>query len=242
MSKFLSEKKKMLPGKFIMIEGLDGSGKGVAADSLKEYFKDKKIIDLREYWKENEGFPDISEYDIIISAEPTFTGIGKHIREKLIKNGTTHSSKEIAEAYSNDRLELYKKIIIPALEQGKIIIQERGVITSLAYQPMMGESYTLEEIKQLEGNKFCLEHSPNLLVITTVKPEVVIERLNSREKRDDAIFEKIEFQKKVEKIYESDWLKKIFEDKGSKVVYLDTNPPKTVEDTKKKIIELFKEI
>ncbi len=233
-----------MKGKFVMIDGLDGSGKGVAVDALKEstLSKGKKVIDLREFWKKQEGFPDISDYDVIISAEPTFTNIGKNIRERLIRKGTTHSAKEIAEAYSNDRLELYQKIILPALEQGKIIIQERGVVTSLVYQPLMKNGYILEKIKNLEGNKFCMEHAPDLLVIIVVKPEVVIERLKERGKKDNAIFEKLEFQKRIEKIYESEWLKQEFEARGSKVVYLDTNPPKTVEDTKKKIIELFEEL
>jgi len=231
-----------MKGKFVMIDGLDGSGKGVAVNALKEYVLSKgmKVLDLREYWKENKGFPDISEFDVIISAEPTFTNIGKKIREEMIKNGSSYTPKEIAEAYSNDRLELYKKIIIPALESGKWVFQERGVISSIVYQPLMDDNgVDLNFVLNLEGNKFCLEHAPDLLVITVVKPEVVIERLEKREKQDNAMFEKLEFQKKLEKVYESEWLKEIFETKGSNVVYLDTNPPKTVEDTKNKIIELF---
>jgi thymidylate kinase len=115
------------------------------------------------------------------------------------------------------------------------------VITSIVYQPLMENSYTLEEIKGLEGNKFCLNNAPDLLIITIVNPEVVIERLKTRKKEDDAIFEQLEFQKKVKSIYESSWLKQLFEEKGSKVVFLDTNPPKTVEDTKNKAIKILKE-
>lgn len=227
-----------------MVDGLDGSGKGVAVTALREWAVSKgmKVLDLREYWKNNEGFPNIDEYDAIVSAEPTFTGTGKKIREKLIKNGSTATEKEISEAFSEDRLELYKKIIIPALNAGKHVFQERGVISSLVYQPLRENNYSLEEIKNLEGNKFCLEHSPDLLVITIVDPEVVIERLGKREKADDAIYEKLDFQKKIKEIYESKWLKSLFESKGSKVVYLDTNPPKTVEDTKKRIVEIFEGI
>ena len=228
-----------------MIDGLDGSGKGVAVNALKEHAlsKGKKVIDLREYWKEHEGFPDILDYDVIISAEPTFTNIGKKIREEMIKNDSNYPVQDIAKAYSEDRLELYKKIILPALESGKWIFQERGVISSIVYQPLMGDKgIDLNFVLNLEGNKFCLEHAPDLLVIMVVKPEVVIERLKDREKKDDAMFEKLEFQKKIEKVYESEWLKQEFESRGSKVVYLDTNPPKTVEDTKKKIIELFEEL
>ena len=233
-----------MKGKFVMIDGLDGSGKGVAIDSLKESALSKglKVLDLREYWKTQEGFPNISEYDVIVSAEPTFTNIGKKIREEMIKNGSGYSAEEITKAYSDDRYELYKKIIIPAIESGKTVFQERGVITSLAYQPLMKNSYTIDEIIDLEGNKFCLEHAPDLLVITVVNPEVVIDRLSKREKQDDAMFEKLEFQKRLEKVYESKWLKELFELKGSKVVYLDTNPPKTVNDTKEKIIELFRDL
>ncbi|MBN2112101.1 hypothetical protein JW707_03295 [Candidatus Woesearchaeota archaeon] len=231
-------------GKLVMVDGLDGAGKGVAVNALREWAESKgmKVLDLREYWKENEGFPDVSGYDAVVSAEPTFTGVGKKIREKLIKNGSAHSGKEVADAFSQDRKELYEKVIIPALKKGKYVFQERGVITSLVYQPLMENSYTLEEIKNLEGNKFCLEHAPDLLVIVLCKPEVVIERTAAREKQDDAVFEKVEFQKKIKKIYESKWLKELFESKGSKVVYLDTNPPSTPEDTKKKIMEIFKEL
>ena len=95
-----------------MIDGLDGSGKGVAVTALKEWAisKELKVLDLREYWKNNEGFPNIDSYSVIISAEPTFTGTGKKIREEMIKNGSKDSSKEIAEAFSEQRKELYEKI------------------------------------------------------------------------------------------------------------------------------------
>ena len=228
-----------------MVDGLDGAGKGVAVNALREWAESKemKILDLRDYWKSNEGFPDVSEYDVIVSAEPTFTGTGKKIREKLIKNGTESSVKEIAEAFSQDRKELYEKLIIPALEKGKYVFQERGVVTSIVFQPTMGDSEVdVDYIKNMEGNKFCLEHSPDLLVIVLAEPEVVIERASAREKQDDAIFEKVEFQKNIKTIYESEWLKELFESKGSKVVYLDTNPPSTPEDTKKKIIDIFESV
>ena len=234
-----------MKGKFVMVDGLDGSGKGVAVNALKEWAVSKgmNVLDLREYWKNNEGFPDIEGYDVIASAEPTFTGTGRKIREELIRNGSAATAKEVAEAFSEDRKELYEKVIMPARKAGKLIFQERGVITSIVYQPIMGESETdLDFVLNLPGNKLCLDNAPDLLVITVVDPEVVIERLGKREKDDNAIFEKLEFQKKVKKIYEGNWLKKLFEEKGSKVAYLDTNPPSTVEDTKKKIVEIFESL
>lgn len=222
-----------------MVEGLDGSGKGVVVNALRDWAleKDLKVLDLRKYWKDNEGFPDIAEFDVILSAEPTFTGWGKKIRTELIKNGTTASTQEIAEAYSKDRKELYEKVIIPAINQDKYIFQERGMVTSFVYQKLQGME--LEKIMDLDGNRFCLEHPPDILILTIVDPEVVMGRLDNRNKKDDAIFEKLDFQKKAKQGYESDWLKKIFVDKGTKVIYLNTNPPSTPKDTKNKAIEII---
>ncbi len=235
-----------MKGFFIMIDGLDGSGKGTVASGLKQYFesKNKKVFDLREYAKEKHEIPELTEindYDVIISAEPTYAYIGKAIRDEIIRdNGRKYLALSTAQAFSLDREILYRKLIIPALEAGKIIIQERGVITSAVYQPVQLEKITLMDILNLPGNKLALKYSPNLLIITQVDPLVVIQRLKARtEKKDNAIFETLDFQRKIEERYQSPWLKQLFESKGSKVVYLNTNAPTTEEDTKKKAIEII---
>ncbi len=228
-------------GKFVMVDGLDGSGKGVVVDALKEWALTQglEILDLREYWKTNQGYPNIDNYDVILSAEPTFTGWGKKIRDELIKNGSNTPIEKIAEAFSKDRKELYEKIIIPALNQDKFIFQERGIVSSLVYQPV--EGFDIGQVLSLEGNQFCLDQPPDLLIITIVDPEVVMERLDKREKKDDAIYEKLDFQKKIKVGYESEELKEIFEQRGTTVAYLDTNPPASVEDTKSQTIKIFNE-
>lgn len=230
--------------KFLMVDGLDGSGKGVVIDGLKGWADDRdlKIIDLRKWWKENEGFPDIKGYDVVISCEPTFTGIGKKIRENLIRKGSAASPEEIAKAYSDDRKALYENVIVPALEAGKIVLQERGVITSLVYQPLMSSRMSVEDIKKLEGNSYCLKYPPALLIITRVDPKVAMDRLGRREKKDDAMFEELKFQQEISKVYHSEWLKKVFTDLGTTVIYLDTNPPATEEDTMRSAIELFEDL
>ncbi|MBS3137840.1 deoxynucleoside kinase [Candidatus Woesearchaeota archaeon] len=236
-----------MKGTFIMIDGLDGSGKGTVATALREYLlsQNKKVFDMREYWKETNNIPEFEEIkdsDIIISSEPTFSMIGKVIREEIIRdNGRKYSGLTTAHAFSLDREILYRKLIIPALEAGKTVIQERGVITSLVYQPIQLEKITLMDILNLPGNKLTLKYAPTLLVITKVDPLVVIQRLKQRQdKKDHAIFETLDFQRKLAERYESTWLKQLFESKGSKVVYLDTNAPATVEDTREKAVNLFK--
>lgn len=236
-----------MKGKFIMIDGLDGSGKGTAVSALRDYFEKqgKKIFDLREYWQGTNDIPsveEVMEYDVICSAEPTFSMVGKVIREEIVRtNQRQYSGMTTAQAFALDREILYKKLIIPAKKAGKIIIQERGVTTSLVYQPVQNEKIQLKEIINIPGNQVAIKNAPDLLIIVKVDPEVAIERLNAREKKDQAIFENLVFQRKVQYRFESNWLKKLFTHYNSKMLYLDTNPPSTIEDTKKKTIQMWEE-
>ncbi len=237
----------MREGKFLMVDGLDGAGKGVAIDALKEYFKSKdlKIFDLREYWKEHNDIPEleqVSDYDVICSAEPTFSMVGKVIREEIVRdNNRKYSGLSTAHAFALDREILYKKLIIPARQAGKIILQERGVVTSIVYQPVQMEQIHLKDLINLPGNRLALKNAPDLLVILKAEPVTVINRLKERGKKDHAIFENLLFQRKLEQRYESDWLKKLFMHFKSKVVYLDTNPPLTVMDTKENAVKIWED-
>ncbi|MGM5482217.1 MAG: dTMP kinase [Nanobdellota archaeon] len=234
-------------GKFIMIDGLDGSGKGTAVSALRDYFgqKGKKIFDLREYWKSTNSIPsleEVNDYDVICSAEPTFSMVGKVIRDEIVRtNSRKYSGTTTAQAFALDREILYKKLIIPARKAGKIIIQERGITTSLVYQPVQNEKIKLKEIINIPGNQVAIKNSPDLLIITCVQPEIAIKRLKEREKKDKAIFENLVFQRKVQYRFESSWLKKLFSHYHSRIVYLDTNPPLTVENTKEKTIGIWED-
>lgn len=236
-----------MSGKFLMVDGLDGAGKGVVIDSLRHYFDEqgKKILDLREYWKDNNEIPELSEvqeYDVICSAEPTFSMIGKVIREEIVRqNDRKYSGLSTAHAFALDREILYRKLLLPAISAGKTVIQERGVITSIVYQPIQLEKINLKDIINLPGNRLALKNAPDLLIILKAEPNVIMNRLSERGKKDHAIFENLMFQKKVEMRYESEWLRKLFMQFGSKVVYLDTNPPRTPEDTKINSVKIWEE-
>lgn len=220
-------------GKFIIIDGLDGSGKSLIVNGLAEHLKakGKKVFELKEFWKTSHSLPEPEElesYDVIISAEPTYSMVGVAIREEIIKkNQRDYSALATATAFSLDRLVLYKRLIIPLLERGKTIIQDRSVTTSIVYQPIQAEPLSLGKVLGLEGNKLALEYRPDLLIITDVRAEVCIERLGGREhKKDNAIFENLAFQKKAYKRFKSKWFRRLFEERGSKVAYLDANKSK----------------
>ena len=229
---------------FVMIDGLDGSGKGTVVNALKVHLeKTKKVFDLRDYEKEKNDIPEceeVKDYDILISCEPTYSCIGRMIREEIVRdNNRKYSALTTAHAFALDREILYRKLIIPALHQGKTVIQERGVVTSLVYQPVQHERLTLMDIMNIPGNRLALENPPNVLIITQVSPDIVIQRLKQREhKKDNAIVEELVFQRKIAERYESAWLKQLFESKKSKVVYLNTEN-NSEEETKQKAIELW---
>jgi dTMP kinase len=236
-----------MKGKLIMVDGLDGSGKGVVVSAMRDHLKSqgKKVFDLHDYWKGQNNIPEIEEvqdFDVIISSEPTFGMIGKVIRDEIIRingHGREYSGLSTAHAFALDREILYRKLILPALKKGKIILQERGVVTSLVYQPVQHEKLDLATVLSMPGNKLAMLNPPDMLVITKVQPDIVMQRLSSREKQDHAIFENLLFQRKVEDRYESEWLRRLFEQRGSKVIYMDTNPPKGVKETCEEAVKLM---
>ncbi len=235
-----------MKGIFVMIDGIDGCGKGTITNALRDYEqkRGKRILDLREYWKEHGAIPtheDVKEYDVFISNEPTYAWVGKAIREEIIRkhDKRKYSGMSTAHAFSLDREILYRRFIVPALEAGKIIFQERGVISSLAYQPIQLEQITLTDIMRLPGNAFAIKHAPSLLLLMDLDADIAIKRLKERTKQDDAIFEEILFLRKLAARYKSEWIQKVFEKGGTKIEYIDTNPPSTVEDTQQKAIAIW---
>jgi dTMP kinase len=225
----------MEKGILVIVDGIDGSGKGIIVKALADWAltKKMKIFDLKEYCKTKHTFPEseeIAKYDVLISAEPTFSMVGQAIREEIVRDNDRHySAWTTAEAFSLDREILYRRVIIPALKQGKIVFQERGVTTSMIYQPVQKEPLKMKKILELSGNKLALEYRPDLLIITLVDPKEAVRRLAERDKKDNTIFEKLPFLEKLAKRFAAPWLRDLMEARGSKFVYLKTD--KTVYDT-----------
>jgi len=130
--------------RFVMVDGPDGSGKGVIVNALKKWAEQKqlKVFDLRDYCMENNRFPEpeeINDFDAIVSGEMSYCWVGRALRKEIVrKNNRNYSITSTAHAFSLDREILYKMVIIPALKQGKYVFQERGVISSIVYQPVQG--------------------------------------------------------------------------------------------------------
>ena len=232
----------MHKNKFVMVDGLDGCGKGIAIDALRDLAHSRKLktFDLKTFWKEFDTIPtleEIGDAEVIISAEPTYALVGKGIRQEIIKdNKREYSAQSTAFAFALDREILYRRLIIPALKAGKIVFQERGIITSIVYQPVQG-NISLNEIINLPGNRLELQHAPGLVIIPRLLAKTAMERLSRREKKDDAIFENLPFQEKLKERFESDWLQTLLKNNGSRVEFVD-NESISVEEFKSEVARI----
>ncbi len=238
-------------GIYLQVDGLDGVGKGTAIGAIREYelSKGKKVLDLDEYEKQHNDFPphdELFKYDTIFASEPTYCGVGAFIRNVLINknHNSRFSTRIMAEAFALDRRILLETTIVPALKEGKTVIQSRGVASSLVYQPIeaekKGENLIIDDVKTIRGNMYELENAPNLLIIPTIRdPEELLKRLSARDKQDEAAYESIEFQIKFKPEYESSWLREIFERRRTRVEYIDAGI--SVEETKKQIVGVWKD-
>jgi len=233
-------------GKYLVIDGIDGSGKSTRVKMLADYLRsrDKLIFDLTEFSKSHDDPPqpeELFKYDIILANEPTYFWAGRAVRKEAISSmhQRHYGPTFIAEGYSFDRGILDTMIISPVLMEGVTVIKDRALTTTLAYQTSQGVS--LEYLLSLEGNKIALSNPPDAIIIADCPPDVAIERLRTRlDKNDNAIFEKLEFLKRADNAFKSEWFRNIFESRGTKIIYLNT--ARNLETEMKELISIYDSI
>ncbi len=160
-------------GFFITFEGIEGSGKSTLAEMLYER--------LKIY-----GFP------VVLTREPGGTKVGEKIREVILnKNFDIDPYSELF-LFLAARRENIKKIIIPSLKEGKIVICDRFDDSTFAYQGF-GREIPLRFITRV--NKLVTEEiKPNLTFLIDVPVNIGFSRI----KREDRIeMEEEDFHKKV---------------------------------------------
>lgn len=240
--------------KFVMCDAIDGAGKGVVIDTIKEWGKEKnlKIFDLLSYIFGLPSYEDLKllgPFDMLFVAEPTHHqgGLGRIIRDEIIKKdtGRSYTAETTAHMYAADREVLYKTLVSQALQDSLFVVSDRGVITSEVYQPVQAkqEGYNpkgfLRYIRELHGNQYALSHAPGLLILPQISVEIASQRLAGREKNDQAIFENENFQEMIRRIYASEDIRGSYERKGTKVVNLHHDEHTTIEQTKKKVRDIW---
>lgn len=157
-------------GKFIVFEGLDGSGQSTQAEILKKYLEMEK------------------NKDVILTKEPTSQNIGKLIRDGLQRK-IDFSARTFQFLFCADRSHHLENEIISSLRKGKWVICDRYVFSTLTYG-----SLKLDFDWLLTLSKGFL--MPDITVLLKVKPDICIKRIDkNRGKRE--FFEQERILKKV---------------------------------------------
>lgn len=164
---------------FITIEGPEGSGKTTAVD-----YAVNKLVAMN--------------YQIVRTREPGGTPISEQIRNVILdKNNTAMDKRTEALLYAASRRQHLIEKIWPALKEGKIVVCDRYLDSSLAYQ---GGARGLGIENVLNVNSFATEGTfPDLTLLFDIEPEVGLARImaNANREVNRLDLEKIEFHKKV---------------------------------------------
>ena len=158
-------------GFFVVIEGLDGCGKTTQAKLLARRLK--------------------SSHSALYTAEPSSGKIGKFIRKHCLQAERRWPSAVEALLFAADRFEHVENEIVPSLGEGKLVVSDRYLYSSLAYQGAAG--LDLSWILSLNRHAVL----PDLAIFIDVAAETVVHRL----KDERSVMENLETLRKVRGVY-----------------------------------------
>jgi dTMP kinase len=191
-------------GLFVAFEGVEGAGKGTQIRLAKE-------------WLEEQGV------DVLVTREPGGTPVGEELRRMLLDHETGHlEPRTEALLFAASRAQHVSTVIRPALAEGKVVITDRYVDSSLAYQ---GDARGLGEQDVLTLNVWATQGLfPDLVILLHLEPEAGLMR--SLEEPDRIEMEGGDFHAKVADAY-----LRIAEEHPERFVVIDSDePPEKVHD------------
>jgi dTMP kinase len=158
------------PGLFITLEGGDGSGKSTQAALLAE-------------WLQGEG------RTVVRTREPGGTEVGVAIREIVLHHRGEVSPRAEALLYAADRAQHIATLVRPALERGEVVIQDRYLDSSVAYQGA-GRVLGGPEVRELS-----LWAAEGLLPDLTLLLDLDETAARGRLDADEKVFDRLEAEK-----------------------------------------------
>ena len=171
-------------GKFIVFEGGEGTGKSTQIRLLERHLHDKLGL------------------EVVLSWEPGGTPLGEKIRSILLDPASGKMSyKAEALLYSAARAEHVERVIRPALERGAVVLCDRYIDASKAYQGW-GRKLGLQSVHDL--NDWATDGTfPDRVFVFDLDPKLGIERVIKRQdgKLDRLEQEKIEFHQNIRAAY-----------------------------------------
>ncbi len=152
--------KRKMKGIFLTIEGLDGAGKTTQLELLRDWFRKRG-------------------YDPLFTREPGGTRVGDGVRELLLNRDYT-GLVPLAEAflYSASRAQLVAEVIVPALLAGRIVVCDRFVDSSIAYQGY-GRGLPRDFVEGI-NRRATGDLKPHLTLLLDLEPGLRLERLEQQ--------------------------------------------------------------
>lgn len=163
------------PGKLIVFEGIDGTGKSTHIRLLSEYLETRGIT-------------------VHTSFEPTRGPWGMRVRAAAV-SGKRLDMQEEMHCLLQDRREHVSQLIHPALEQGHWVLLDRYYLSMMAYQGASGA-----DVQQIREWNESFAPAPDLAFWLDIPVRLSMQRIEARGFGSDA-FEKEEFQQAVSRIY-----------------------------------------
>ncbi len=168
-------------GLFITLEGGDGTGKSTQASLLGEWFT-------------------AQGREVVFTREPGGTDLGLELREIVLHSRGHIAPRSEALLYAADRAHHVATLVRPALERGAVVIQDRYIDSSVAYQGA-GRVLDPEEVRHV--SEWATEGLyPHITVLLDLDPAVGRERLESDNKPFDRLeTEALDFHTRVREAY-----------------------------------------
>ena len=168
----------MQKGLFITFEGADGCGKTTQIKLVKDYLEK-------------------SGYEVVLTREPGAKGLGEKIREILLNYDGIVSDRCESFLFLADRAQNIDTIVNPAVEKGKIVLCDRHIDSTVAYQGY-GRGLNLERINKL--NLLATDgRVPDLTIVFDIDVETSMQRVGKEKDRMESAG--IEFHNRVRNGY-----------------------------------------
>ncbi len=165
-------------GCFIALEGGEGAGKSTQARRLQA-------------WLSAAG------YDVLLTHEPGDTEVGRKLRGIVLSPETGEiSSRTETLLYAADKAEHVDTVVLPALERGAVVVTDRYVDSTLAYQGA-GRDLADAEVERI-ARWATADLRPHLTVLLDLEPQAGLTRF---EERDRIEAESLEFHERVRQMF-----------------------------------------
>lgn len=206
-----------MKGYFISVEGGDGSGKSTQIRKIETYLQEKGL-----------------EY--ILTREPGGTPVAEKIRELILDPANTAlTGRAEMLLYAASRAQHVEEKILPALEEGKVVLSDRFTDSSIAYQAYgRGLGDVVAEVNRIAT----AGKEPDLTIFLNITPAAGMARKN---KQDGHVLDRLELEKAAfhETVYEG--YLTLARESGGRIADIDADRPteEVFADIRKRLDQLF---